>query len=136
MARGRGSVTSWAQGNLPLGRAQNLRVRIALRLEPKIVQVLKIWWDTAQRSAATYEGNASSDTFLFDVLGREDYARCMRSIYCALVDASEMPDMEETIKNDFSSDSHGAETVTSEDFCDAIFEFADACKCRPHNAHK
>ena len=117
-ARESSSMQYNLQGDMEMHTLQNLRMRISFRSKPRIMQVLGVWWETAQRSAF----NLAS---LPDTLDQEGHAKCLRPVYRALVDDYDPEEMEEVVADDWRSDSRGEPELSRDMFCDAIFELAD-----------
>jgi hypothetical protein len=129
----------------------NMRKRVMLRRSNRIVQVLKVWWQTALRTMAVSAGISPDELSPDDedvVIDQEGHAMCLRVIYRALLDEHEEIEAEKAIERDCarapaltpnsqsgpahrlptavslagSSDTYSELALSRERFCDAIFE--------------
>lgn len=105
------------QGNIELNTAINLKARMKHRAAPRIVQVLRIWRDTALRSECSSLESPS--------ISREGHAMCLRPVYRALMEEYDPGEADSAIAEDWEADSRSQGQLSSVAFGDAIFELAD-----------
>lgn len=114
----------WQQGDDALYTDDAMRQRAAVRHNPEVLEYLHLWWTTAlnsmKRSKAKAVGAVGEPR-----LSKQYYVVMMKKMYKAMIEEYDEEDAEECAEEDWEHDAGGADTLSREGFCDAIFETAD-----------
>ena len=114
----------WQQGDDALYTDDAMRQRAAVRHNPEVLEYLHLWWTTAlnsmKRSKAKAVGAVGEPR-----LSKQYYVVMMKKMYKAMIEEYDEEDAGECAEEDWEHDAGGADTLSREGFCDAIFETAD-----------
>ena len=98
----------WQQGDEELDSTENLQRRYQLRQHPDVVEVLQMWWSTAQCSMP--QGGATTlrpaDRHHPD-LAREDYVFLSVSVYRVMIEEYDEHEARQCAHDDWEHDSRG-----------------------------
>ena len=113
----------WQQGDDALYTDDAMRQRAAVRHNPEVLEYLHLWWTTALNSMK--RSNAKALGGGEPRLSKQYYVVMMKKMYKAMIEEYDEEDAEECAEEDWEHDAGGADTLSREGFCDAIFETAD-----------
>ena len=115
------SLSYEEQGDETMNTDEALAIRARLRRHPDVVNKLQVWWDTAQRSMRIAHGN----TYEASMLARDEYIKVMLLISKAMMDNFDLDEAQRCAEEDFEQDAQGQDTMSREQYMDALYELAD-----------
>jgi hypothetical protein len=108
----------WMQGDAHLNTDSAIHARAQLRRHPAIMTQLQLWWETAQRSMQQGRGSG----YVASTVTRDEYIKVSRLLSKAMMEQFSPVDAQRAAEEDFDIDAAGGETLSREQFMDAIFE--------------
>lgn len=128
------SVPYYLQGNTDLHSEEMIDARLKLRHAPQVLEVLHVWWQTAQCSLRAHKSDENGAprrmTDEGAYLSKERYMLMSTKLYRALVDEWDEADCLSTAEQEWEHDADGDDRMCQARFFDAIFECA-----RPQGPH-
>lgn len=114
----------WMQGDDSLNTEDVIELRAKLRIHPDVVEQLQLWWNTAQNSmrqahGADYEASAVT---------RNEYVKVSRLLSKVMLEEFDEDQAQQCAEEDFATDAKGQETLSREQFMNAIYECAHALR--------
>jgi hypothetical protein len=108
----------WMQGDDKLNTDSAFLARAQLRMHPEVAVELQHWWETVQRSMRQTHGAA----YAASAVTREEYIKVSRLLSKSMMEEFDPAEAQRAAEEDFEADAAGGDTLTREQFMDAIFE--------------
>ena len=109
------------QGRQSMYEPEVVIERMALRRTPQVVEVLQIWWLTAQHSQQRDLGHTGEELWYLE---KSQYVRVITKLYRAMVKEWNEEDALEVAEDAWRKDAEDGR-MAREMYMDAIFEIAD-----------
>ncbi len=103
--------------DLQINSPESVQARLGLRTHPVVLEALESWWDTALRSMASEQREASklgSSGVAPRELNRSQYMLIMRKIFKAMMNEWDEGDAMATAEEDWEHDRRGMDTLSAD----------------------